>query len=455
VAPYTNPIESIINSVTALKAFDFATALTSSNGVSQMDFIESVPEGITANQRREAADKEEEAAEKSLSSEADKEALRLFARLSDGFVSQAKLVYEAQQTWAGKFVKDLQAMSDYLVPGNFRGPHYKDFAPQVQLKSIYGDTQFAMAEDPPQLTPSELDWASLQAVDDQLKNIQTHLLANCTANKGPCDASLLKYLDQRVDQANALVQNAQDNLKILQADQAAVVTAYQLIVKIYGDFQNRLKLGTLTEDKNNGVLTQDISLPTDYEQTDPFTITCVNDATTTSATTDAMNLSILYQNVPALTANAGILLSTLNLQLIGVQQELVSGVSVPYFAVTQSSHVEVVPMAYVNYRFLKPKLTTVWGQPETELVRAHSVSGGIGVNSNSGTNQPEFFAGYALSFNRVYLHFGADFSRNETLGGGFTLNQPTPTGFTGTTAPIDWKYQTVFGFGLSVRVAPF
>lgn len=79
-------------------------------------------------------------------------------------------------------------------------------------------------------------------------------------------------------------------------------------------------------------------------------------------------------------------------------------------------------MAFVNYRLWPPVLKNWWGQPENELVITNSASAGIGVNSNTGTNQPEFFVGDAIGFSRVYLHLGAHFGRTETLGGGFTLD---------------------------------
>jgi hypothetical protein len=79
---------------------------------------------------------------------------------------------------------------------------------------------------------------------------------------------------------------------------------------------------------------------------------------------------------------------------------------------------------------------------------------GIGINSNSGTNQVEFFAGDAVSFSRVFIHAGVHFGRTESLGGGYSLG-PVPSGFTGTTAPINWSYHPAFSIGLSVRIAPF
>jgi hypothetical protein len=100
------------------------------------------------------------------------------------------------------------------------------------------------------------------------------------------------------------------------------------------------------------------------------------------------------------------------------------------------------PIAYVNYRLGKPKLTTWWGQPNNEVTFTNNLSAEIGVNSNTGTNQPEFFAGYAAGFSRVLIHAGLHYGLVENLAGGYTVNNPVPTGFTSSTPmPINWSYQ--------------
>jgi hypothetical protein len=111
-------------------------------------------------------------------------------------------------------------------------------------------------------------------------------------------------------------------------------------------------------------------------------------------------------------------------------------------------------MAFVNFRTGRPALRTWWGEPFNELVIANHISTGIGINPNTGTSQVEFFVGDAVSFSRVFIHAGAHFGRQESLGGGFTLGT-VPSTFTGTTAPISWSYQPAFSIGLSVRIAPF
>lgn len=120
---------------------------------------------------------------------------------------------------------------------------------------------------------------------------------------------------------------------------------------------------------------------------------------------------------------------------------------------TDSARAQVFPIALTNFRIARPILKTYFGQHGNELVITHNASAGIGVNSNTGTNQPEFFAGYAFGLNRVYVHLGTHFGRTESLGGRYTLNTIVPAGFTGA-APINWSYHPAFAIGLSVRLAP-
>jgi hypothetical protein len=454
-----NPLEAIVNSVSALKSFDFSSAEALQNEASgQLDllFIPSTKESPPTHETPEEKKKREEEEKKAAAAKAaDAAALALFKSLNTQVLPAAKDLYAKQLYWFGRFQSDVTAMSLYLEQ-DYRLRNYTKFLPETDLSAIKADTSFPPAAYPPTKTdiPSELDWAALQALADQMKSLETRLITSCTTAGQSCKPDVLQLTAQLTDQANAFILVAQDNLKTLQADQAAIVTAYNTIDKIYLDFQNRLKLGTVQIDAVTGILFQDIPLGPDYGETDTGTVSCMSDALSTQATTDVVNYSVLYQNLPALTAGAGLLVSTLRLNEIATQPELVNGTYGTYFAVTQSSPLQMVPMGFVNYRTWRPKLTTVWGEPETEMVIANSLSGGIGINANSGTNQPEFFIGDAVSFNRVYIHFGEDWGRTESLGGGFMLNTVVPTGFAGS-APIQWSYHPAFAFGFSVRVAPF
>ena len=76
------------------------------------------------------------------------------------------------------------------------------------------------------------------------------------------------------------------------------------------------------------------------------------------------------------------------------------------------------------------------------------LTAGMGINPNNGANQPEFFLGLALGFNRFLIHPGVHFGRMQSLGGGFTPGTAVGSGIT---PPINWSYHAAFSIGFSVR----
>lgn len=111
-------------------------------------------------------------------------------------------------------------------------------------------------------------------------------------------------------------------------------------------------------------------------------------------------------------------------------------------------------MAFFNFRLGGPRLTTWYREPNNELIITQNLSAGLGLNSNSGSNQAEFFGGYAVGFSRVLIHAGLDYGRSQALAPGFSTGA-LPTGFTGSAVPVTWSYHPGFTIGFSVRVAPF
>ena len=462
VTTVANPLETIINTVTGLKAFAFerASTLYSTESIESLSslIIGTPPApptpGETAEQKRQRLAEEKKASE---ARAADEEALNLFKQLASSVIPTASTVFAKQTAWQSYYQTDLNNMAKYLSQ-DYRGTRYSSFQPETdpQLATVRSHLSFPIAADPqsPTSPPSEVDYASLQALADEMGTLQGRLIDSCTKPGQKCDPSLLKTVGQLVDSAKAVLLVAQDNLKSLQTAQASVVSSYTALDKVYLDFQNRLLTLHIISVANN-VLTQDIVLGPDYGATDTGSVTCTTDATPSQATTDAINYSVLYQNVPALTVSTGLLTTFQRKTVIGTTPKLnQDGSFSTYFAVTDSASAQVFPMAFVNLRVLSPVLKTWPGQRENELVITNGISGGIGINPNTGTNQPEFFVGDALGFSRVYVHFGAHFGRTESLGGGFQLNTVVPTGFSGS-APINWSYHPAFSIGLSVRIAPF
>ena len=124
------------------------------------------------------------------------------------------------------------------------------------------------------------------------------------------------------------------------------------------------------------------------------------------------------------------------------------------FALTDRSQAQVLPMANVNYRL--GSYISHWGgrTGEDERVITGALSAGLGINPNSGTAQPEFFVGTAIGINKLMIHPGIHYGREQSLGGGFVQGATVPAGFSGN-PPINWRYYPAFSIGFSVRVAPY
>lgn len=476
ITPVTNPIEAIIGNLGGLGGFSLGQTKLAVNSVPKLNSeqfesenfaletkaIPVAPPGETAEEKKA---REKAAAEKA----ANDDAFTLFLSLKDKIrdtpatpgtpakQGTASRVFAKQLYWMERYQEDLTTLTNYLA-GDYRGELYVNFQPKRDLAVVKSHTVYPV--DSPDLSaltvpPSEVDFAELQSLVDELSSLQGRLLDPCTKPGQVCKSDTLHLVIEFVDLAKANLSIAQDNFKTLQATQAVITASYNSAVKAYNDYLNRKDKKVIVIDDERRIVVQKIKLGPDYGATDTGVLTCMNDLAPTQPTTDAINYSVLYQNVPALTASVGLLTTFQSKQVIGTSPRAnPDGTTTTYFAITDSGSAQVFPMAFINYRFLKPKLTTWWGQPESELAITNSVSAGIGVNPNSGTNQAEFFLGDAVGFNRIYLHVGVHLGRTESLGGGFKIGQPVPPDFSGS-APIDWSYHPAFSIGFSVRIAPW
>lgn len=283
------------------------------------------------------------------------------------------------------------------------------------------------------------------------------------------DLADLAVIDQEVDQAKATMSLISDNTKAIEASQATLRTAYVSLVKVEDDYKRRL----CTEDDRNrgvcttpliyvngGVLVQHFDVGTDRKDTSAGYISCVSDINGTTPTTTNINYSLLYQDVPGWSASAGVLVSFLPKTIIGLTDSNTSTTptmpnDTQSFQVTDNTPVQVVPMAYVNRRIGRYWSSQYGSTKEDELVWTTGLSGGFGLNPNTGTVQPEGFLGLFVGLNHFMFHPGVDFGRSQSLGGGYLLNVPFPTGVLPTTTPIKWNYHIKLSIGFSVRLAPY
>jgi hypothetical protein len=317
--------------------------------------------------------------------------------------------------------------------------------------------------DPSRLGGKSMDTTSITIAGTS--GVTGSAIVNVTLKPAPsptaCDLDSLLEADKILDGAKAVMTLITANNTGLQTAQAAVKTNYMTLAKVSDDFTVRQKLGIVTVP--GGIVVQEFNLGTDRKATITGTLSCVSDLDGKTPTTDAINFSILYQDVPHWSASAGLLTSFQRKRIIGFVDEPVTPATTPptfnsYFGITDQARAQVIPMAFVNYRFTNysfkyDKHMSYYGSTkESTLVWTGHITAGIGVNSNNGANQPEFFLGFALGLNRFLIHPGVHFGRMQSLGGGYALNTLAPTGVT---PPIDWSYHPAFSIGFSVRLAPY
>jgi hypothetical protein len=220
VTTVANPLETIITTVTGLKNFGIGTA---SEAMLQINMATAgEPGGIKTAPLAEAE-------------QSPRRALDTFsARLTQ----EAAQVFTRQQEWLVKYQKDAEDIIKYAAE-DYRKLAYSDFHPvdDQKLADVRKHVTLPDSKGPDAL-PTESDYAHLQSLVDQMSDLQKILTEPCTSSgKGPsCRPSTLEGIETPLDSGKAIVAVAQDNLKTLQTAQAAVVTAYIALVKVYEDY---------------------------------------------------------------------------------------------------------------------------------------------------------------------------------------------------------------------------
>jgi hypothetical protein len=137
-------------------------------------------------------------------------------------------------------------------------------------------------------------------------------------------------------------------------------------------------------------------------------------------------------------------------------------------ALTNPASVQVVPFSFLSLRLTpgwtyRPSMKNVNGDKTlytsapkfadflSRRVFTAGLTGGFGVNPNSGTADPEYFAGVYGSVDRFMVHFGLDEGYLQTLGGDFSLGDVVPAG---TTVPTNRHLVGKVAGAVSVRLYP-
>jgi len=422
----TNPFESIVTTISGLGGFALSgtTALEFASEVQQL--TPAAPPPLIDDPKYKLF----------------WDAAKIFGRSAQDVVDEQKKAQSALES-------DLTKLSSY-VGADYRGANWNVFNPGADstLDGIRSDINNAL--------PSIMAAAPVQATADEMAGWAGDLHKSYDSKTDPDTVAALKQIDGTLAKSKATMSILSDYNAALKTAQTALRTSYLSTVKLYNDSKRLQDQKIIKVGPKDAFLMQDFPLATDRKTTITGSVSCVSDADGKTPTTDQISYSVLYQNVPILSASAGLLTTFQEKRVIGTTTTSATNPAGfnTIFAVTDSARAQVFPMAYFNWRFGNYLKTHWYKRPEDELDITTHLSAGIGVNPNTGTNQPEFFVGMALGFNKLMIHPGVHFGRTQTLGGGFTLNNVVPPGYSGP-VPINWSYHPAFSIGFSVRVAPW
>jgi hypothetical protein len=439
--PQTNPLESLVTTISGLGGFSLA--LEHVNLLStRMDTLEI--ENKPPEKKKPFSD--------------DPRFTRFWDD-SHGFHTGAATITTSQRKLLDGIDQAARTLATYPKK-DYRGKLWRNFDPE-------GSSEIKPTRD---LITNPLttvdDAARQQAIVDEMSGFVTDLAKTTTTTPKlkptPEEVAALSDMNEAIGQARGMMAIINNNNEALKNAQKDLKTAYVGLVKVHDDFNRRCPTCADPAQKpgevyvENDVLAQDISLPTAHKTTDGGAVSCVSTVDYKTATTDSMTYSVLYQDSPRLSASAGMLTTFQRKQIVGTTQVAAqnsTGFNTE-FAITDQARSQVFPMAFVNYRLGRYGKKMLGRTHEDEYAFSTHASAGFGINPNSGTNQPEFFAGMAIAVNRFMFHPGVHFGRTQTLGGGFALNTLVPATFSGT-VPVNWGYHATFSIGFSVRVAPF
>jgi hypothetical protein len=374
---------------------------------------------------------------------------KLFLDAAANFSKSAQDVVTDQRKAQTALESDMTLLSNYAW-ADYRGAKWVLFHPQDDPKLDEVRSHFGKP------LPTITDAALSQAILGEMTGWAGDLHKGYDKNTDADTLAALKQVDVTLEKAKASVSILTDYNGALKTAQGNARTGYNSLVKVYIDFERLLTQHIISKSADNTFLIQNFNLGTDRKTTITGYASCVSDIDGKTATTDQIDYSVLYQNVPVLSTSVGLLTTFQELRVIGTTTQSASNPAGfnTIFAVTNYARAQVFPMAFFNYRFPRYTNTHWYKRPEDELNITYHLSGGIGVNPNTGSNETEFFVGMAFGFNKLMIHPGVHFGRAQSLGGNFVLTNPVPTGYTGP-MPINWSYRPAFSIGFSVRVAPW
>jgi len=249
----------------------------------------------------------------------------------------------------------------------------------------------------------------------------------------------------------ALFDNVSGKIAALKANYDAVSAAHTQFRGLLTFFD---QVDALVKAAGKNPFEKDVPILPFVQQTATTSVSCSN-GFSKKATSPQIPVTVMYQKDPRLSVSVGPLLSTIEKQKLGTTA-ISTGVDSSgkptfksVFAVVDHAPVQVVPFAFLNYRlhdFSDKK------NPAKKKSISLNASLGVGVNPNSGTNEPEFFVGPSIGFKKLMVQFGDHIGRfQEGFTGGFNIGDTVPANFP-STLPIHKVYRNGFGIALSYRL---
>jgi hypothetical protein len=250
-----------------------------------------------------------------------------------------------------------------------------------------------------------------------------------------------------VQEIEVALNNAAGNLDALKA-------SYDMIKAARAEFAKLVAFLDQAKFKTPGAYQAELFLVPNVQTKASTSFSCTNGYTKKVAPSQ-VPITVLFEGEPHLSVSVGPLLSFVPKRKLGTTQVKTgtdsNGVSTfkTVLAVVDSAPVQIVPLAFLNYR-----ITTLYRPPNPlnrKSVTLHA-SLGVGVNPNSGSNEVEFFVGPAVAYKNYLFQFGDHIGRyQDGFTGGFQIGDTVPSNFP-SSLPIHRVYRHGFGLALSYRL---
>ena len=347
--------------------------------------------------------------------------------IEDEITDAGKLVLRnstAAQNADKLFSNPPRTKADYDAPGT---------ATRISVGDLRQTLNDLLSEGEPSLESETIHQGILR---DRLKEILTKVPQGTDIDTIPADEALFDSVSGKIA-----------GLKANYDAVSAAHTQFRALLTFFDQVDALVATGKNTFQK-------DLPILPFMQQTATTSVSCSN-SFSKKATSPQIPVTVMYQKDPRLSVSVGPLLSTIEKQKLGTTA-ISTGVDSSgkptfksVFAVVDHAPVQVVPFAFLNYRLLD---FSDKQNPAKKKPVSVNASVGVGVNPNSGTNEPDFFIGPSIGFKKLMIQLGDHIGRfQDGFTGGFNIGDTVPASFP-STLPIHKVYRNGFGIALSYRL---